>query len=77
MNLATNQMEKMTDMMRKTDARLKEMGKEPYGMRKLTEAEQMQQYRNLTPEKIFEMIETSMAMMLEIIYKMWKYSVRR
>ena len=54
MNLATETMNKMYKMLSKSDSKLKEMGKEPYGQRKLSEREQYQKYKELTPEKLID-----------------------
>ena len=57
MNLATNSMERLTKMLGKTDARLKEFGIEPYGMRKTTPKEQRQMYESLTEEQLFDLYD--------------------
>lgn len=57
MNLTTLAMEKLTKMLLVTDAKLKEMGKEPYGQRKATAKEQREKYENLTEGQLYEMIE--------------------
>jgi len=57
MNLLTNSMERLTKMLLQTDAKLKTMGAEPYGVRKTTQAEQRQMYQNLTPDQLFQMID--------------------
>jgi len=57
MNLLTNQMNKMTDMMRKTDGVLKKMGKEPYRAAKLTAKGKADLYKSLTEADIYEKIE--------------------
>lgn len=57
MNLMTLTMEKMTKMLRQTDAKLKDYGTESYGQRKLTAKEQREKYENLTEGQLYEMIE--------------------
>lgn len=57
MNIATLTSQKMYDMLKATDRKVKEYATEPYGQRKLTEAEQMMAYRSLTPEKMYETIQ--------------------
>ena len=56
MNVMTQAMEKLTDMLYKSDATLKKMGAEPYGMRKLTPTEQRKAFENLTPQSLNELI---------------------
>lgn len=57
MNILTNSMERLTKMLTLTDAKLKEMGKEPYGIRKLTPREQKEKFDNLTPGELWKMID--------------------
>ena len=57
MNILTNSMERLTKMLTLTDAKLKEMGKEPYGVRKLTPREQKEKFDNLTPGELWKMID--------------------
>jgi hypothetical protein len=57
MNIATETMNKMTNMLRNSDAKLKNMGREPYGTRKATAQEQMELYQNLTEAQLYEMIQ--------------------
>jgi len=57
MNLATNSMERLTKMLKATDAKLKGFGVEPYGQRKATLAEQRDMYRNLTEEQLFDLYD--------------------
>lgn len=57
MNIATSIMEEMTRVLKSVDGQFKKMATEPYATRKLTEAEQFNLYRNLTPEKMFESIQ--------------------
>ena len=57
MNIATMAMNKMTEMLQATDQKLKEFATEPYGVKELTEKEQMDMYKSLTPEKLIEMIQ--------------------
>jgi len=49
-------MERLTKMLTQTDAKLKEMGKEPYGIRELTPREQKEKFDNLTPGELWKMI---------------------
>ena len=57
MNLMTSSMEKMTKMLRDTDAKLKTMGDMPYRQRKATPKEQMEMYQNLTEADLYQMVE--------------------
>ena len=57
MNILTNSMERLTKMLTLTDAKLKEMGKEPYGIRELTPREQKEKFDNLTPGELWKMID--------------------
>jgi len=57
MNIATNSMEKLTGMLRNTDAKLKEMGKIPYGVKKATKREQRDMFENLTESKLIDLVE--------------------
>lgn len=57
MNILTNAMNKMTKMLLDSDSKLKEYGKEPYGIKKLTPKEQRDEYDNLTPDKLKAMIQ--------------------
>lgn len=57
MNPLTNSMERLTRMLLNTDNKLKKMGEMGYGLRKATPAEQKQMYENLTPEKLFQLID--------------------
>ena len=54
MNLATETMNKMTEMLKNIDQKYKEFAAEPYGTRKLSAREQYEQYKNLTPEKLID-----------------------
>ncbi|GAI41095.1 unnamed protein product [marine sediment metagenome] len=56
MNIATNAMERLTKMSLKTHEKLKAMGAIPYGMEKLTPAQQKQMFDNLTPQKLEQLI---------------------
>ena len=58
MNIMTNSMQRLTKMLLQTDARLKEFGKEPYGVRKATPKEQREMYENLTEPQFFQMVDT-------------------
>lgn len=57
MNLGTNVMKYMTEILRNVDKVYKEFATEPYGQRQLTEGEQMQFYQNLTESQLYEMVE--------------------
>ena len=57
MNIATNSMLKLTKMLLNTDAKLKEMGTEPYGTRKATPKEQRERVKNLTEGELMAMID--------------------
>ena len=56
MNIFTNSMERLTKMVEQTDEKLKQMGTEPYGVRRLTDKEQRERYENLTPNGLLAMI---------------------
>lgn len=58
MNILTNSQERLYKMLGKTDGILKSMGKEPYGTRKATYAEQKRMYESLTPDQLMNLIET-------------------
>jgi len=71
MNVMTNALNKMTAMTYKVDEKLKKMGKEPYGVKKLTETEQRDMYKNLTGEKLGKLIqEHGLAKVNEWLYDM-------
>ena len=57
MNLMTLTSQKMYEMLKAADRKVQEYATEPYGQRKLTEAEQMSLYKSLTPDKMFEAIQ--------------------
>ena len=57
MNIMTLAMNKATNMLEQSDAKLKEYGAEPYGMRKLTPAEQRKAFENLTPQSLKALID--------------------
>ena len=57
MNLATESMQKLTHILYNTDAKLKEWGKEPYGTRKLTAAQQRERIKNMTPQDLMALID--------------------
>lgn len=58
MNITTNAMQKLTNMLVNTDKKLEEMGTEPYGIRKLTAKEERERFKNLTPGELWNMIQT-------------------
>ena len=57
MNLLTNVQERMTKMLNATDQRLKGFSTLPYGVKKLTPAEQRKRFENLTPDEVARMLE--------------------
>jgi len=57
-NLMTNAMEKMTQMLIKTDEKLAKYGVEPYGMKRTTAKEQREMFDNLTPGELENMLQT-------------------
>ncbi len=57
MNLMTDSMERLTNMLKLTDSKLKGYGAEPYGQRKATPKEQREMYENLTEEQYWELID--------------------
>lgn len=57
MNLATDTMLKMTEMLRDINGKFKEFATEPYGTRKSTPKEQREMYENLTEGQLYEMID--------------------
>jgi len=55
-NLMTVVQNKMTDIYKRVDAKLKDYGGDmPYGVRKMTPTEQRQRYENLTPEGLMDL----------------------
>lgn len=58
MNTLSRVMEHTYKMLSNVDAQFKKMGKEPYGVRKATPAEQRRMYENLTPEELWKLINT-------------------
>jgi len=57
MNIATESMKKMTEMVKAIDQKYKEFATDPYGVRKLTLGEQREKYDNLTEAQLYEMVE--------------------
>ena len=57
MNLATETMQYMTEILRGVDKVYKKYASDPYATRKLSEAEQRDLYRSLTPEKMFDAVQ--------------------
>ena len=57
-NLMTSAMNRMTDMLIRTDEKLAEYGVTPYAIRKATVKEQREQFKNLTPGELRNLIET-------------------
>jgi arginine/ornithine N-succinyltransferase beta subunit len=73
MNLLTNSMNKLTKMLLQFDAKLKTYGVEPYGIRKLTLAEQRRKFENLTSEELKAMIdEHGVSEVNDFIKRFWK-----
>lgn len=58
MNIATNTMQKMTNMLRAIDGKYKVYATEPYGQKKLSAKEQMDLYKSMTPEKLLNALDT-------------------
>ena len=56
MNMITSVMEGVYDRLKHFDNYMKKSVTEPYGQRKLTEAEQFRVYQSMTPEKLVEAI---------------------
>lgn len=57
MNIMTNAMERVTQMLLEQDAKFKKYGVEPYGVRQLTAKEQREKFENLTPQELKSMVE--------------------
>ena len=57
MNIMTNAMEKVTNMLLESDSKFKKYGTEPYGIRELTEKEQRERFENLTPQELKAMVD--------------------
>jgi hypothetical protein len=57
MNLATETMKKLTNMLTNTDSKLAEWGKEPFATRKITPTEDRLRFQNLTQDDLLDMIE--------------------
>jgi len=57
MNILDNASERIYKTLGKVDSKFKKMGKEPFGIRKMTLAEQRRAYENLTPDELMRMIE--------------------
>lgn len=53
----TNTMQRLTKMLLNTDEKLKQMGTEPYGVRKLTAKEQRERIANMTPQEMTNLIK--------------------
>lgn len=58
MNLMTETMKKMAEILIATDQRLKEFGAEPYRTKKLTARQQRDRIAKLTPEDLRELVDT-------------------
>ena len=57
MNILTNAMNKVYRTLSQTDAKLKEYGKEPYGVTKLTPKEQRERFENMTMPEFMALLE--------------------
>lgn len=57
MNIATESMKKMTEMLKAIDGKYKEFATEPYRMEKATPQDQANMYNNLTEAQLYGMIE--------------------
>ena len=57
MNLSSNILRHMQEIRRATHRQVQKMATEPYATRKLSEAEQRNLYRSLTPEKMFDAVQ--------------------
>ena len=57
-NIMTDVMERTYEKLKDFDNHMKSSVTEPYGVRKLTEREQFGEYKNLTPDKLIELIQT-------------------
>lgn len=57
MNFLTNSMNRVTKMLMNVDGKLKDYGKEPYGVRKLTPQEQRERIQNMSPEELYGLIQ--------------------
>ena len=58
MNIMTDVMNRTYKALKDFDAHMKNSVTEPYGTAKLTEREQLDRYRSLTPEKMFQQIQS-------------------
>ena len=73
MNIATNSMNRVTNMLLRVDAKLKKIGTEPYRQRKATLAEQKDRVKNLTPQEAELMREQhGIGGMNELLSKFWE-----
>lgn len=71
MNITTNAMQRLTKILTNTHEALGKMATEPYGVRKLTEREQWDMYKNLTAERLGELIEEQgLAKVNDWLYRM-------
>ncbi len=57
MNLLTNSMERLTNMLVNCDTKLKAYGVEPYGQRELTDREQRDRIKNMSENDLLALIE--------------------
>lgn len=58
MNLATDVMLGIKERLGDFEKQVQKYATEPYGQRKLTPAEELHEYKSLTPEKFYEKIQT-------------------
>jgi len=56
-NLMTTTMNKLTEMLTRTDDKLKSFGTMPYGERKATPEEKRQAFQNLTTQDVIRMLQ--------------------
>lgn len=57
-NIMTLALQKLTNMLLGADRVLERMGETPYGVRRATKKEQLQMAQNMTPEEMFDHIQT-------------------
>ena len=57
-NIMTDVMERTYEKLKHFDNHMKKSVTEPYGQKKLTAKEQMDMYRSMTPEKLFNALDT-------------------
>ena len=57
MNIMSNVLERVTKMLMSADRRMEELGKEPYGVTRLSPKEQRQMYEALQPGDLMPLIQ--------------------